>query len=380
MTIGIDFVGSNFATGTKTYAINFCNTLKNLELNQNIKIFVCKNYLNQISPAKNKDSKIEYIVKSNLLSLPLFRIFWMQFIFPFELKILGIKKIYSPKGISPLITKFLNIKTVLCLHSNLPWVNFNFLPGNKYKNIITTKLSEISIYNCDILIVDSYYAKSEIAKILNLTQKKIEVVYLNISHKFYSPNRENKFVNNFNYKCKYILSVMSCVKYHNIINLLIAFKMLIKEIKLDIKLVLILQILDKNYFLEIKDFIFKNFEKNQIFIFTNLESDKLPEFYNHAELYTFTSYIEVFGLTSLEAMSQNTPVAISNRSALTEINGDAALYYDPDNLDQIKNSFKKILLNENLKKNLIASGSKRVMQFNANDNIKKTISIIESLT
>ena len=35
----------------------------------------------------------------------------MQFIFPFELKLLGVKKVYSPLNFSPIIAKFLNIKT-----------------------------------------------------------------------------------------------------------------------------------------------------------------------------------------------------------------------------------------------------------------------------
>ena len=379
MTIGIDFVGTNYASGTKTYNINFCNTLNKLELNQNIKIFICKNYLDQITIPVSENNKIEYVLKPNFLSIRFFRILWMQLIFPIEIKLLGIKKIYSPMGISPLISKLLNIKIVLCLHSNLPWVNFNFLPGGKIRNVITKKLMELSIYNCDILIVNSFYAKNEIRKILNLYQKKIEFVYLNISEKFYSLNRKKNFLDGFDYKQKYILSVTSCVRYHNIINLLISFKILIKEINFDIKLVLILQILDEKYFLEIKDFILKNFENKEIIIYTNLDSKKLPDFYKYAELYTFTSYIEVFGLTSLEAMSQETPVAISDRSALTEINGDAAIYYDPDDINQIKNSLKKILLDENLKKKLILAGKKRIMKFDAKTNTKKTINIIENL-
>ena len=52
----------------------------------------------------------------------------------------------------------------------------------------------------------------------------------------------------------------------------------------------------------------------QILIFSNLGSDNLPNLYRRAELYVFTSYCEVFGFTSLEAMSQKTPVVISNKS------------------------------------------------------------------
>ena len=54
------------------------------------------------------------------------------------------------------------------------------MPGNYLRNIITKKFMELSIYNSDILIVDSYFAKKEIESLLKLTNKKIYVVYLGI--------------------------------------------------------------------------------------------------------------------------------------------------------------------------------------------------------
>ena len=379
MTIAIDFVGTNLGSGTKTYNINFCNQLSKVELTENIKIFICKSYLNHITIEINQNNRIEYIVKSNLLSITLLRLLWMQFILPFELKLQGVKKIYSPMNFSPILAKFLNIKIVLCLHSNLPWVYFNLMPGNRLRNFFTKKLMELSIYTSDHLLVDSYFAKEEISKILNLYKKKIDVIYLNINNKFLSENFKKKSIKNFNYEDKYILSVMSCVRYHNIINLLKAFKLLIKEINYNIKLVLVLQILDKKYFLEVKKHIEDNFVEDKIFIYSNLDSDELPSLYKFSQLYVFTSYCEVFGLTSLEAMSQGIPVVISNRSALPEINGNAALYFDPDDVDEIKNSLNKVMLDKNLRAELIQNGKEQLNKFNSEKNIKKTIDIIQNL-
>ena len=58
MTIGIDLVGTNLASGTKTYNINFCNELNSLKLSANIKIFVCKSYLSQITKKKKQKNTI----------------------------------------------------------------------------------------------------------------------------------------------------------------------------------------------------------------------------------------------------------------------------------------------------------------------------------
>ena len=275
----------------------------------------------------------------------------MQFIFPFELKLLGVKKVYSPLNFSSIIAKFLNIKTILCIHSNLAWVYFSLMPNNILRNFILKKFMEFSIKSCHLLVVDSYFAKEEIIKLLHLYKKKIEVVHLGINNTFFSKEREKKLIQGFDYSDRYILSVLSCARHHNIINLLKAYKILIKELDFDLKIVFVFQILDKNYFSEIKKYIKANFTTNKVFIFPNLDSNLLPDLYKNSELYVFTSYCEVFGLTSLEAMSQEIPVVISNRSALPEINGDAALYFDPDDIDEIKDSLKKVLIDKQLKKN-----------------------------
>ena len=79
MTIGIDLVGTNLGSGTKTYNINLCNELNTLKLASNVKIFICKNYLPQIIQKKN--DKIEYLIKPDFLSITLFRFFGCNLFF-----------------------------------------------------------------------------------------------------------------------------------------------------------------------------------------------------------------------------------------------------------------------------------------------------------
>ena len=185
MTIGIDFVGTNLGSGTKTYNISFWNQLNTLSVSSNIKVFICSNYLTQISTKLSSNSKVKYIIKPNFLSITLFRLLWMQFIFPIELKLLKINTLYSPMNFTPFLARLLKIKTVLCLHSNLPWVYFNLMPGNTIRNFLTKKLMELSIYVCDILIVDSFFAKKEITKALSLHKKKNRSCLFKCQKKFF---------------------------------------------------------------------------------------------------------------------------------------------------------------------------------------------------
>ena len=243
MTIGIDMVGTSLGSGTKTYNLNFIKYLNKVNLNEQAYIFTSKNYLNEVSKIDNK--KIKYIVKPNLYSNIFLRFFWMQFLLPFELKKLKINKFYSPMNFGPLFLKFFKIKFILAVHSNLPWVYFSKMPGNLFRNYLTKFIMEASIYACNTLIVDSNFAKKEIIEKLNLKEKKIFVIYLGIDIK-YLTNENKDYLNDFNYE-NYILSVFSCVRYHNIINLLKAFKLLKKENASDLRYVIVLQVLDKKY-------------------------------------------------------------------------------------------------------------------------------------
>ncbi len=376
MSIAFDFVGTNVGSGTKTYNINFLKEIELLSLREDIIIFLTKNYFQQL---KKQNPKIRYMVKPNFFSNIFFRLFWMQFILPFELKINGVKKLYSPMNFCPIFLKIFKIKIILTLHSNLPWVYFHLMPGNILRNFFTKKLMELSINSCNLLLVDSHFAKKEITNILKINIKKIKVVYLGIDKKFLSNDCKNNFIESFNYNEKYIVSVLSCVKYHNILNMLKAFKILVSDNNYDIKLVLVLQILDTEYFSEINKYINTNFDKNKIIIINDVKSESLPNLYKHSQLYIFSSYCEVFGLTSLEAMSQGCPILISNTSALPEINDIAADYFDPDNVMDIKDKMQKIISDEKYKNELVEKGQNHFKKFTWNNNVNITLDHIYNL-
>ena len=375
MKIAIDLVCTSKNSGTKTYNSYFLKYLSKLNKDDEITIYLCKEMFNSLSNNIKLNNNIKYEVKSDILSNTIFRIFWMQFLLPMDLIKKKIEKLYSPMNFIPLFIKFFKIETILCLHSNLPWVFFSKMPGNIFRRIITKYLMELSIKYCDKLIVNSNFAKYEISSLLDLKENKINKVYLGVENPVSFENQA--IIKKFDYKQNYVLSVLSCAKYHNIKNLLLAYRDLLKNESIKHKYVLVMQILDKKYYNALIKFISNNKLSKNIIIYNNLSSIYLPKLYKNSDLYIFSSYSEVFGLTSLEAMAYECNVLISNTSSLPEINKDAADYFDPDNIENIKQKIKINLEDKSHINKLKKNAKKRIEIFSWKNTVNETLDIIK---
>ena len=75
-------------------------------------------------------------------------------------------------------------------------------------------------------------------------------------------------------------------------------------------------------------------------------------------------------------MSQGCPVLISNKSALKEINLDAAEYFDPDSENEIKDSMYKILFHESYKNKLIEKGQNHYKKFSWDKTVSETLKVL----
>jgi len=73
----------------------------------------------------------------------------------------------------------------------------------------------------------------------------------------------------------------------------------------------------------------------------------LAEAYAAARLFVYPSRSEGFGLPPLEAMALGCPVLVCNTSALPEICGDAAYYFEPDSLESLVSGLKRGVLARN---------------------------------
>jgi glycosyltransferase involved in cell wall biosynthesis len=111
------------------------------------------------------------------------------------------------------------------------------------------------------------------------------------------------------------------------------------------------------------DEIAKRIEAPRIVHLDYLPPKQLATAYAHADVFVFPSIYEGFGFPLLEAMTHGVPVIAARSSSLPEIGGDAALYFDPNNAQELVEQLRRILHDETLRRDLIARGRERAAQF-----------------
>jgi glycosyltransferase involved in cell wall biosynthesis len=94
-----------------------------------------------------------------------------------------------------------------------------------------------------------------------------------------------------------------------------------------------------------------------------VEKKDLSYLYNGAFCFVFPSLYEGFGLPPLEAMSLGCPVVTSNVASLPEVCGNAAIYVDPFDSDEIRLGIEKLINNPQIQNQLIEAGKERVKLF-----------------
>jgi glycosyltransferase involved in cell wall biosynthesis len=89
----------------------------------------------------------------------------------------------------------------------------------------------------------------------------------------------------------------------------------------------------------------------------------LEGLYRAASCFVLPSLTEGFGLPILEAMAREVPVACSDRPALREVAGDAALMFDPDDPAAVASAIERILSDATLAERLQSAGRERSRQY-----------------
>ncbi len=253
-----------------------------------------------------------------------------------------------------------------------------FVHGEARKNF--AKKIENSLRRADGILVISQFVKDQIINRFSLNEDKIKVVYLGVNPDFSnkpSVAQAEIVKNKYDLPSKYILFVGAIEPRKNLVKLIEALGF-IHEKSHDVPLVIVgKKGMDyQNLIKKIED---NNLQSKVLFLDYIPEGD-LKVLYHLASCLVFPSLSEGFGLPLVEAMAAECPLVISRAPALPEIAVDAALYFDPEDAEDMASQIITVLVDEDKRKNLIEKGNRRLGDFSWMQTAENTLEFYRSVS
>lgn len=106
-----------------------------------------------------------------------------------------------------------------------------------------------------------------------------------------------------------------------------------------------------------------------------VEDDELADLRSRARAMAFPTLAEGFGLPILEAMAEGLPVIASDLPVLREVGADAALWFDPLDLDSIADALRTVATRPEVLPAMAAAGLEQARQFSWERVARETLEV-----
>lgn len=282
---------------------------------------------------------------------------------------------FSPYYKIPLLTK---TKTILSIF------DVTYLLLEPYRSSFRNKLYiknfiRLASRKAKGIITSSHSTKSDLLEYLYLPEEKIEVVHLGVNPKFQTiaeKDERDAVKRKYGIPPKYLLYFGNFLPHKNVKGLVAAYNLLPEDIKREYSLVLGGGG-PKGFILGGEQSSLSNWQS--ILSSGRILDEDLPALYSGAELFVFPSLYEGFGLPPLEAMACGCPVACSNASCLPEVLGDAALFFNPNDIEEMSSAIRRMLEDEHLRNSFRQKGRERAKLFTSEKMAERMLAIFDSV-
>lgn len=245
------------------------------------------------------------------------------------------------------VGQYLKVKRIITLHD----MTHELFPQYFSKADDTAELKAKCIKNSDGIICVSQSTLNDLLKLYDYPLNRLTVIH--------HANSLNAVVSSERIvKEPYLLFVGMRWGYKNFNMLLTAFN-ISNSIKNNFKLVCFGG--DDFNFSE-SLYINENSLSGKV-IYLQGNDDTLANLYQYAEVLVYPTLYEGFGFPPLEAMNYGCPVLASCTSSIPEVAGNAACFFEPDDMDDFLSKLDVVLSDKNLRMQLVTKGYERIKAF-----------------
>jgi glycosyltransferase involved in cell wall biosynthesis len=234
-----------------------------------------------------------------------------------------------------------------------------------------------TLKNVTAVVTVSEFSRSEIADCLGVNRDRIHVVPPGVPDFFLcntDPEGFHRIKAKHHLPGKYILFVGTVEARKNIQNLLRAFEKNRAFFRREACKLLLVGTQGWMYD-RILHTMHRYALQDDVLLAGYVEDRDLPYLYQGAEYLVSPSYYEGFGLPLLEAMASSQPIIASDIASHREILGDAAILFEPDDVDGLAASMKDLYQDHEARSRLIEKGNEKKRFFSWRDSASKMVQI-----
>ena len=264
------------------------------------------------------------------------------------------------------------VRKVVTIHDAI-FLRYPELYSAAYRRIFTGKVQYACDY-ADLIIAISEQTKRDIMEFFNADERKIRVVYQGCNNRFresVSAECLTRVKAQYALPERYVLTVGAIEPRKNLRNLIAAMHHAHIELPL-------VAIGGKSAYAE--QMAQLAHERNiTLQMIHNMPFADLPAIYKAAEVFCYPSIFEGFGIPILESMCIGTPVLTSIGSCFAETGGEAALYADPYQSEQIGEQLSRILSDTALRETMRAKGFAQAERFTDERVVANLLAVLSEL-
>lgn len=376
--IGIDarFYGP-LGKGLGRYTQEIVDKITEIDSENEYVIFLSKNNFDEFIPKSEKVIKV-------LADIPWYG-FAEQLKMPAIISKQKLDLIHFPHFNVPI---FCPVPFVVTIHdlilTKFPTIRATTLGPLTYfiKNIAYRFGINIAVSRSQKIIAVSEYTKKDIIEQFGVASEKVSMIYEGVAdlHKssdsrFMAKLKAEEILSGYCILGPYLLYVGNAYPHKNLESLISVFISLRKNHPF-LKLVMVGR--DDYFYQRLKLFAQKLGIGSESIIFPGYVPDRdLQTLFEQAAVYVFPSKYEGFGLPPLEAMSRGCAVVSSEATCLPEILGDAAVYFDPYKEESMYSVIESVLVNPNIKEQLISKGKERIKLYSWAKAAEETLKVYQ---